>query len=271
MDNALTVVTPGTAALVLPADPDALHEAGGELGTQIRAYHRGVTVQATADTLRDAHALLAKLEPLCVPVDMRVVTLWLIDLAEMVAKSPADQGDLATRCLSLVEVCGHLPAGVWVKTTRIAYASANRWWPQPADLLAFLKPFAGSLARQRAGCLAIIAASKAAGEAASMGDHPYGRMTTEQRRTMGAACGQRIRQAIAEGAVESIFNRNVCAPTQKPITRTRMDDVAQAAMRRARSQNPAFGSEIRVACAASATEIEARLVGNRGPAGEKSA
>ncbi len=235
MDNAV-VVRSALPVPVVAADPENFHEPSGPLGVAIRAHQRDSTIQATPDVVQAARDALARLEGLCAPADTRTVTLWLIDLDGLVAKGSAAQADLTARCIPLVEVCGSLPLGVWVRSTVVGYAAAHKWWPQPAELFAFLKPFATSLARSRASCLAVIAAGEERRRQASV---PVEELTLQEHRAMGDRFGREARQAIAEGA--KLLAIPGPAASHKPIVRTKTDDLACALMRQERAVRMAEG------------------------------
>jgi hypothetical protein len=95
------------------------------------------------------------------PAHQTAVLDWLEAIGRAsLPQSPAAKGMLGSM-QAIWEVCEALPAAVWCKETRLAFLSQQRFWPAPADVYGFLKPYADALSRQEAGCKAVITCAKA--------------------------------------------------------------------------------------------------------------
>lgn len=99
------------------------------------------------------------------PASPQIVMAWLKKLAGMVANPPIDEGGIRASVEAIMEVCGELPAGVWLVTSRQAWCRQpavngrlpGTFWPRPAELYALLRPIADRIAREVEGCKAILA------------------------------------------------------------------------------------------------------------------
>jgi len=241
----------------IPAAVEApeFHEATGALGATIRSYFRGNGADADSATVAEARHHLRRIAPLCDAATDAKILHWLAQMATGVANAPATREEAGVRCQPLVEACRGFPIAVWSDDVKLAFWKAHRWWPQPADLFAFLEPYAKAIRRQRAGCEAVIV-QRDADQAGALA--PEAELTADQRKMIGAEFRRRALVAIAEGA--SLLNTPSAAATRKPIVRTRTDDFARLGMLKARAAN-ASSEPIRRACAQTARELEARLMG----------
>jgi hypothetical protein len=246
----------GAADVQRPADASTFHEPHGNLGAAIRSYYRGNTLGPDSATVAEARHLLRRLTVLCEPADDGLILNWLAQMAQGVRNAPANPAEAAARSGPLVETCRRFPAAVWSDEVRLAYWKTSPFWPLPADLFKFLEPYAIAVRRQMAGCEAVIVQrNEAQDEAAG----PDAGLSVAERKRIGAEFKARALAAIAEGA--SLLNIPSAAAARRPIVRTRTDDLAHLTMLKARAASTASSEPVRRACAQTAHELEARLMG----------
>ncbi len=240
----------------LPADAATFHEPHGRLGAAIRGYYRGNAIGTDSATVAEARHLLRRLTVLCEPADDGMILHWLAQMAQGVRNAPASPAEAAARSGPLVETCRTFPAAVWSDEVRLAYWQASPFWPQPADLFRFLEPYAIAVRRQKAGCEAVIVQRQEANaEATSLETD----LPLAERKRIGAEFKARALAAIAEGA--ALLAIPSAAAASRPIVRTRTDDLARLGMLKDRVANVATNDIVRRACAQTAREFEARLMG----------
>lgn len=238
-------------------DPDEFHEAPGQLGSAIRTLCRGVTVEISPALADQATRHLERIRPLFEMASDVTILDWLRAMGAGVAKAGDDARNVAARVQAVFATCRHLPVGVWTEQTRVAFWQRHKWWPEPADLLAFLQPYAESLRRQRSGCEAL---QMPAEISKPMDAAP---MTADQRKAMAMEFRRLALAAIAEGASQCRVPSD--SPTRRPIVRNRVDDMALLDALQARAANQAVRPDVRAACARTAADLHVRLMGEGTP------